>query len=308
MDIFKKTHYLLLTALVAFGLIFTGCDLLGGDDDEEETAVANVAPGITAFAVVKDANNEIDPDSVISFEGIIEDSDGKVKTVNISVTDTAGTTADLGDVSPDSAIYNLSAYTANVPNSLKPGELTFTLTATDDKDTVTTATATATLQKGGTPVSTKQVELGSWQSSLGSSLDADDMTVYTSGAAKTNSSKIDIIYSNEAPDSGQTIGANALYSPKQASLIKLVGSDTWATKNETKMKIITGVDFDAIKTQEEIVALWTPIAAGDKKQLVRPSAGDIVILKTQDGSKVVLIKFISGDGIGTGKAVIKGTL
>ncbi len=176
--------------------------------------------------------------------------------------------------------------------------------------TIEVTAGTATSSKGITfginngtvnpDLDTIRVTLGSWNNSTyGSSLDADSMVVYKVAEAAANSAEIDVWYSNEA----RMRGADVFYSPKQAG-VALHPPKDWATQNETQMATIT-VNFDNIVRQAQVDSLWALVPAGDKVQLLRLNANDIVILATNHGN-ARLIKFISGDGTDTGVAVIKG--
>ena len=176
-------------------------------------------------------------------------------------------------------VLSISA-TAGSANS--SDNVTFTVTNTTPPDTLVP----------------KQITLGSWQNpTIGHSLEADSMLVYSNTEAAAISADIDVWYSNEAD------GSNAFYSPAQAATISHPPKD-WAVKNQTQMAFVTA-DFDAIKKQSEVDALWAAVAAADKKQLLRPTANTVFIIETDKGN-TRLVKFISGDGTNTGTAVIKG--
>ncbi len=150
-----------------------------------------------------------------------------------------------------------------------------------------------------TNVVTVHDTLGSWNNpTYGSSLDADLMVVYKVAEASANSAEMDVWYSNEAINNR---AADVFYSPKQAGLADHPPKN-WTTQNETQMAIVT-CDFDTVVNQAQIDAIWA--AATDKKQLLRLTAGQVVVLQTNNGVNR-LIKFISGQTSDTGICVFKG--
>jgi len=145
------------------------------------------------------------------------------------------------------------------------------------------------------------VTIGSWDNSTyGSSLEADTFGVYKVAVAATLCADVDVWYSNEAI---KGLGPNVFYSPKQAGIAQHPPKN-WTTQNETKMAVVS-VNFDAITKQTQVDSIWAAVPAGDKAQLLRLNANDIVILETNQGNKR-LIKFVSGDGSNTGVCQIKG--
>lgn len=294
MKIFK-VGFVGAVSLVAL-MFFVGCDILETNEDEANiiiTAIGEVAIGST-----QEVTGEISTSPGITSSGItitIENSSGAdvsgsfaISQTNISAeTEKIDIENDLAlKFTPQSGVaggtYNLKikviagsaevskVESFTVPGGVQPAELT-----------------------------AKTVELGSWNNdALGSSLDADDMSVYLKSAAAGISSKIDIWYSNEARYGR---GANVLYSPKQAGLAGHPPKD-WTTQNETQMAVVS-VSFSSITTQDALDALWAATTA--KNQLIRATTNDVIVLKTNTGA-IRLLQFVSGDATDAGKAVIKG--
>jgi hypothetical protein len=155
----------------------------------------------------------------------------------------------------------------------------------------------------GTVVTTDLVAvdltLGSWQNAtLGSSLEADSMKVYTQTAAAAISADIDIWYSNDAQ------ARDVLYSPTAAAAA-LHPPKNWTTKNNTQMAKVAGVNFDAIVRQAQVDSLWALVPVADKQNFHYAADGDVVILVTNLNNTRIM-KFISGDGTDGGTAVMKG--
>ena len=144
------------------------------------------------------------------------------------------------------------------------------------------------------------VTLGSFNSATyGASLDADKMIAYKAADALPICEKIDIWYSNDVDSN------DVFYSPKEAAKLTFTPYQ-WNVQNETKMATIS-TEFDSIVLQIQIDSIWNTVQDSDKKQLLQNQPNDIIILETDQLNKC-LIKFISGDGTPTGKAIIQGKL
>ncbi len=130
-------------------------------------------------------------------------------------------------------------------------------------------------------------------SSAGSSCASIDGTVYTIADAKTNSAKVDFIYFNG------TSNKKSLAAPNNSSVGTLGGASspsTWATKNATKLGLLSGVtaaQFDA-STDDALITSNVTTAAVSADIISNLAAGNVVGFITAAGKKG-LIKVISID-------------
>ncbi len=294
-DLLKKLTVLSVVGLVMF--MMWGClDDPVSDDDSVTITLTNppdsLTVGITApIAGSVEASPDIDH-SAFTFSVTSGTTDA---TSHFDIDYVAITASDNIDLTSDLAL------TIEALTTVTSGTYTFNISVTAGS-----ATSSKSFDFGvnsGTVIDTNVVTiqdtLGSWNNSTyGSSLDADLMVIYKVADASTNCAEIDVWYSNEA---FKNRVADVFYSPKQAG-VALHPPKDWTTQNETQMAIVT-CDFDTVVNQAQIDAIWT--AATDKKQLLRLTAGQIVVLQTNAGANR-LIKFVSGETSNTGICVFKG--
>ena len=169
-------------------------------------------------------------------------------------------------------------------------------------DTSNSAAFTVTGAKNCNLSWTEDITLGSWaNSTYGSSLDADILSVFTVGMVENMGieENIDAWFSNTAPpDMG---GVPALYSPKAAAG-DLHPPKDWAVQNETLFMPLSAGSIDALTTQEDLAALWDPNLAVQELEI---NAGDYVLIQTNLGSYRAL-EIKSAQNTNDGIAVVLG--
>jgi hypothetical protein len=152
---------------------------------------------------------------------------------------------------------------------------------------------------GGDPTMEQiEVTLGSFANTThGSSLDADDMTVY--GVTEITPSlegEIDAWFSNTGDDvpwlMAPSVAAEQQHPPKN-----------WSTKNSTLFDKVS-VDVSTIQSQSEIDALWNQAEA---KTFATMNVGDEILIKTNQGN-TRLVSVISVEATDDGTAVLLGVL
>lgn len=296
-DALKKLVVLSLAAFTTAS--FLGCGVIDPQENEDNvdkmtvTGIGTITPGVPDTVTVEVETTPAVDSVTVSVTG----PEGMVASSEIRVT---GEDA-LDGKEKGTLELEVTAMVASVCNGDYTLKITvYAGTAEQTKNTTFSVAGGTNCSTPMSDITVATVTLGSWDhSSIGSSLDADAMEVYTDNAAAGVSASIDVFYSNEAS------GSNAFYSPAQAATISHPPTD-WSTKNPTKMAVVSGVTFEDITLQSEIDSLWATVAEANKKQLVRLNAGDIVLVETDQG-KIAMIKFISGDGTDTGTCQIKGT-
>lgn len=138
-----------------------------------------------------------------------------------------------------------------------------------------------------TLVSKSSTTLGAQSASAGSSLDLDAWTVYQAAAAKTNSTKVDLIFAYSTATS-----AAAIYSPNIA-VNGTTGSngfdflDGFANPRTTEIKKAT-VTYASVTSKAKLDAAWTSgLAEADGKLEV---VDNVVFLAKSDMGKIVLLE------------------
>ena len=178
---------------------------------------------------------------------------------------------------------------------------------------ISVGTASITTTEGldcdenGTPISSLEfsdtLSLGSFAASAPSWIDADDMTAHLNAEAKSISTKIDLMFVNEAD------GGLFFMSPSIAAG-QAHNSSTWDKANSTKF-VKVDKDLASVLNQAELKALWSNSTATKDQKTDALAVNDVVLLETDQG-KIVAIKVIelketaSNDGKDT--ALVIGTL
>jgi hypothetical protein len=130
MNIIKSGKILGLAFLLAMGIALTGCDLLGGDDDENEkpTVTGVTVSDDLADVIVVDAGAEYDLDGVVT-------DDAGITGITIVLTDAGGAVGDIAAVTGFSGqtTWDLgdASQTLVVPADFITGTATLVITATD---------------------------------------------------------------------------------------------------------------------------------------------------------------------------------
>ena len=229
----KSIKYLALAIFMAMGLALTGCDLLGGDEDEE-----NAAPTIEGFAVTGAPNNILVRGEIYSLAGTLTDDKG-IKTITI----------DLGGavINPVSGYagqkeWNLATQqqSMTVADTLS-GSVTLTIKVTDDDGKEQTATVSLVISD----LVEYSLEAGANQSSLGSSIDLDFGAVYTGAEAAADLDEIDICYAHSGTDNN-----DKLFSPSHAKASGYTFTSSWGTPPVTRFHktSLDEDDYNAIGT------------------------------------------------------------
>ncbi len=289
-------------AALGLGLSFMSCDLLPTAVDDK------VSISIDAIQTIGSTGTL---DIKGSVEGSVEITSIEPKVYDANNTDVTGTLVKISksvlptgkkkiDLKTDLGLkleilsttcdgsYTLKIVAmAGTAESTQPA--TFTVSGVNDCTTPVEDTLTP-----------KQVTLGAAAASAGSSLDADNMTVYTSAQVTAAiEPTIDVWFAVTAANEPK------LYSPSLAATNNW-GPKNWAVKNATTfVKAPASVSFDATKTQTAIDAIWTAGAASAASS-VQIAAGDIVIVKTSTGNRILQI--VSAGTTTSGTAVITGKI
>ena len=204
---------------------------------------------------------------------------------------------------------NNHQYQGTIPASLLTvGTKRFTTRVTDKDDQSANKTITITVKEEsgggddnpqpGDPINTwTNKTLGSLAhaSTAGSSFATSDGSVYSIADAKTNSGKVDMIYSNGASYPLALLAPNldAIGSLPENSSNRV---ETWTTRNATKLAKLSNVtvaDFDGC-TDDKLIVEKVTNAAVSANNVTNLAANNIVGFITA-GGKRGLIKVISTD-------------
>ena len=187
------------------------------------------------------------------------------------------------------------------------------MTIDGEPESVSVGTASVTTTEGlncdenSTPIFSLEfsdtLSLGSWNSSEPSWVDADDMTAHLIAEAKAISTKIDLMFVNEAE------GSLFFVSPSLAAG-QQHKSSRWEKANSTKF-VKVDKDLASVLNQAELKALWSNTTTTKDQKTDALAVNDVVLLETDQG-KIVAIKVIelnetsTNDGKDT--ALVIGTL
>jgi len=190
-------------------------------------------------------------------------------------------------------------YQGTIPANLLPvGINRFTTKVTDKNNKSDEKTMTITVNKKGNPIHTwANKTLGSLAhaSTAGSSFSSSDGNVYSIANAKTNSAKVDLIYSNGATYPFALVAPNLpAIGPLPENSTNRV--ETWATINATKLAKLSSVtvaEFDGC-TDDKLIDEKVTSATVSANNVTNLTANNIVGFITAGGKKG-LIKVISTD-------------
>jgi hypothetical protein len=299
MNKIKSIKYLFLAFLMAMGLALTGCDLLGGDD-EDTVEILNF--DLSSVSVdVSDGN----PDTIRVVGEI--DASADITVVDVVVTDSATgeeITEDDGITVKKGSMTGSKNADLDIILVVEPATLTkrytVKVTASTENGDATESASFYVTGFTGTPVVETQVVLGAQNATQGSALDLDDYSVYTSSQVTDNEATVDL-YLGFA----QTGNALRIMSPAEAATDGFAPQNWPAgTTNETRfyqLETLTAAEFNAITRQEDIDVLWDPANALSQAQL-NISGGEVIIVETdQDLIRIIRVDNVSSE---TASAVV----
>jgi len=285
-----------ITVTCLLGLGMTGCDLnpVSNDDkvDIELGDISSVAAGSAQFVSAKiDANVAITEIGISIFNEEGEDVTNELFTVEKQSIE-FGTKEKIliGD--------GKDMYIKFTPKTTVCDE-TYTLKLTAMAGTVSSIKQDDFLVTGGTcgPSVIEEEELealtvvvGNQSASKGSALDVDKMVVYTTSQLNgnaTNQAAVDAWF-------GVVSGKATILAPASANGFAPI-TQNWSVKNATKFLKVSA-DFNNIKTQSAIDALWT----GSGSASLAIAAEDVIVVQTVDGIyRLLLIESASNATDGT---------
>lgn len=201
----------------------------------------------------------------------------------------------------DSTLNTTDAFNITLESFAYPaaGVEKWTFTITDKDGAFAEISFNVTTTAGGPIKSYSQKILGSYDNSAyGSSFASADGTVFSLADAKANAAKIDWMYYY-----GATAFAT-LAAPSDATASSVFsgtnGPANWSVRNATKLgkvSLPTGLTWDAITTDAEIVMLASDVADTKATAL---TVSQIVAFKTvTDKLGLIKIEAITGAGAGT---------
>lgn len=289
----KRILSLLAIAAMA-AIINTGCDdvsdLVGETNDDAATITLAVADTLTASQgspVVGELEGSpsitsaaytitsLEGYTVVSSEWYTVTSVAGLKKANLE--DDAGLTI----TPPASTIngkYELTISIVAGSASLSKAD-TFTVIGGVD----------STIDTSGTPVVVDSVVAGAQNSSYGSSIDLDVPVVYSSADAANHVAELDLCYGYSNTDT-----IEKLFSPKHIKDSGFAFASSWTNPPATQFYKLSGVSFDAITTEEEIVGLWNANNASTTS--IDADLNDVFIVKTTAGATALLLIADQTDG------------
>lgn len=277
----------------------TGCDLnpVSNDDkvDIELGDISSIEAGSTQHVTAKiDANVAITGIVIGIFNGEGEDVTTELFTV-------AKQNADLGTKKKIEIGNGKDMYINITPKTTVCNE-TYTLKITAMAGAVSSTKEDGFSVTGGTcgiveeELTAKNVTVGNQSAAQGSALDVDEMVVYKSSEVNGNS------VNQAAVDAWfGIVGGNAtILAPASANDFAPITQD-WSVKNATKFLKVTA-DFDNIKTQSAIDALWS----GSGSATLQIANDDVIVVQTTEGIRLLLI--VSASNTTTGSISITGKI
>ncbi|MFC1584906.1 hypothetical protein ACFL5V_05115 [Fibrobacterota bacterium] len=270
MNIIKSVKFWLIAIMFSMGMVLTGCDLLGGDDEDE-----NAAPTIENAAV---ATSPVVVGVTYSLTGVVKDDAG-IASITITVTDAAGTASTITPIAGFAAqtTWDLGAnsQTFVVPVTAQAGAATLDIVATDDAGLTVTASVPLTVSTGVPLVPATLTAGSSGHATLGSSIDLDADAVLLAADAAAAISEVDLVYLTEG-------GVDGFYSPSHAATV--VTWSSWSSLTPPTISFIkTDLDaagFNAVVNEEQIAELW---AAGTPTTTTLSVAqGDVFVVQTTE--------------------------
>ena len=289
----KKLNFLFAIILMASMPFFTSCGTDGETTDVKPTINFTGGTGFTSSDVTLKAGDLIKV-------GISAFSNASSKT-KLKIFKVVRTFNNNAFVALDSTLNSTDAFNITLESYAYPaaGVEKWTFTITDKDGAFSEISFNVTTTAGGPIKSYSQKILGSYDNSAyGSSFASADGTVYSLADAKANAAKIDWMYYY-----GATAFAT-LSSPSDASAASVFSSSNgpanWSVRNDTKLGKVTlptGLTWDAITTDAEIVALASNVSDSKVTAL---TVGQFLAFKTVTGkSGLIKVETITGTGAGT---------
>lgn len=165
-------------------------------------------------------------------------------------------------------------------------ETTFTIVVADKDGLTESKNVHVTVASGGAEISSfTAVLMGAQSATTGSSLDAEAGTVYKLADAKTNASKVDIMYYYGATNLA-TFAAPNDATVNGTGAGSFDWTSTWSVQNATKFGVstMTATAFDAITDDSAL----TGITGLTASKLTNLSIGNVLEFTTVGGKKGVL--------------------
>lgn len=298
----KKTRTLALAAFSAIALTFVGCDSTDSSSPEissfetanfdETTATWTSGGELEFYGKVTDDN------SVASLKIAIVSTAGD--TVYSTTKNTSGTSVSFG--ADESVVLTLTN-----PGTWTAGTYYAVLIATDNDGLTATKSITLTVAGTTTPTETKlsstSLTLGSNDNATyGSSLEADDMTVYKISGVTTTTIQgdIDAYYAYSS-----TSATDKFFSPSQAKTSGFDGIKSWTVSTSVALYdfgTMTAAAFDSLDTESEVKALFTGATSAVS---VEATEGKVVGIYTSQGAyRIIRVSAITAGSTGT--VTVKG--
>lgn len=287
-----------ITATCLLGLGMVGCDLNPVSNDDEVKIelgdISTIAAGSTQYVTAKvDANVAITSIDISIFNNMGVE-------VTTSLFSVEKQNIEFGTKEKIEIGNNKDMYIKITPKTDVCNE-TYTLK-------ITAVAGAASLTKpddfsvtGGTcgPVeevlTARNVTVGNQGASAGSALDVDAMVVYKQSEITTAiQAAVDAWF-------GIVSGKATIMAPANANDFAPI-TQNWATKNATKFLKVTA-DFDNVKTQSAINALWSGSGSG----LLPIATGDVIVVQTASGD-LRLLQIVSASDATNGSISVTGRI
>lgn len=278
----KKLNFLFALMLVASLPFITSC----GTDEEPTppSLMLNAAPGYTSSDVTVPAGTVIKIGIIAKATSASLSNFKITQTVNNSSSTMYDTTFSVQSYNEDFDIT-----TASVAGTVK---LTFKVTAADGE----IAEASVTITTTSTPINTYTAVLmgGQENPNMGSFYTTEIDSVMKLAAARQNQGKIDLVYYYGATNKASIV---AVSDAQLADVPAFSECSTWTTRNATKFKLTSGIDWSTITDESGITANATDLTVTHINQL---KVNDIVAFETAATSSnpskkgLYIVKAISG--------------
>lgn len=236
----KKQNFLFAILLMASLPFFTSC----GTNEKAATPptiMLNAAPGYTGTDITVTVNTKLKV-------GIIA-SAASANLSNIKINQTiSGVSTTLKDSTFSSQSFNKD-FTITAPSAAGSTTLTFIITDTDGESAQASFSITTTVP--AINIYTAILLGGQENATLGSFYSSIDNTVLNIATARANSQKADMVYFY-----GGTLFASivAVSDNQLQGVPAFTECSTWTTKNATKFKLVSGVDWATITDESGITA------------------------------------------------------
>ncbi|MFZ4398493.1 MAG: hypothetical protein ACOYO1_00550 [Bacteroidales bacterium] len=276
----KKLNYLIGLALIVG--FFSSCK-------KDETTLP--APTITFLNGVSTAT--IASGASYTIAGTIASEEGLTEVKYFKVT-TAGETQ-IGQAITSFTDKNSFSFQQTI-NDIT-AQSVIKVQATDAKSQTTSANFTINIA-GNAITSFPDITLGSYNSPTGSSFASLDGTVYQLADAKTNASKVDIIFFYGATNNA-TLSAPSNLTELNQVFTTASAPNTWAVNNDTKLEKRTDVVFDNVTLGNQI----PNVQATGTSKVNNLAVGDVVAFRTANtnsafANKVGILKVTAITGTG----------